>query len=273
MVADGQTREIPASTIVRVMSEHGRNRLVTMLLIGAPLGAFLGSGACYHVEPTLPPGSPKPSSTPCGAAVAAGAAIGGGVGALIGSRMTRPALVYSRLPGQPVARAATPEPFPQQAGPARHDTQTPASSLSALSSSLLPFEAIEVETAGGRTIRGTFSGASETALTIDVDGQPRQIPAADVRRVWRRGGSKLRTGMLAGFVAGAVAISIPFASAYGAEALPVSIAVGGGVGLLFGGLIGSFAHERHLVFQPGASVQLVPMVGPRVAGIATTIQF
>jgi hypothetical protein len=138
----------------------------------------------------------------------------------------------------------------------------------------MPFETIEIETVNGKKIKGTFSSASEISLTMEVAGQTRQIPSAEVRRVWRREGSHVRKGMKIGFITGAVAGSILLASAYGAEAIVPATVVGGGTGLLYGALIGSFMHQRALVYQAGApAVRVVPVVTPTGVGITASVRF
>jgi hypothetical protein len=210
MVVDGQSREIPADAVQQVVPQRGRNRLMLGLLIGAPLGAYAGSSNCYRVDTSsYRPGTGPPPS--CGASVLAGVAIGAGVGALIGSRVWRPTLVNSTPPHAPAAQggAAVEAPTPVGA-PASVDTRAPVASLGALSSRVLPFEKIYVRTASGTEIVGNFSRASEAALTVDVDGHTREIPAGDVQQVWRRGANRIRKGMLLGFLTGAAVTNLIF---------------------------------------------------------------
>jgi hypothetical protein len=203
-------------------------------------------------------------------------AIGAGIGALIGSRIWRPMLVYStptRAPAAPRGAAAVDPPIPLGA-PASVDTRGPVVSLGALSSRVLPFEKIFVRTASGKEIAGNFSRASETALTMDVDGVTRAIPASDVQQVWRRGANRVRKGMLVGFVTGAAVTSLIFVAGLGPEAILPAMVVGGGTGLMWGALIGAFVHERPLVYRAAApTVRVIPVLTPDRIGVMASVHF
>jgi hypothetical protein len=73
-------------------------------------------------------------------------------------------------------------------GPARSQFRTPRpiASLDELWSRVRPGDAVYVRESSGREIRGTFSRASASSLTIVVDQQPRDIPADRVQRISRR---------------------------------------------------------------------------------------
>jgi hypothetical protein len=92
VAVEGRAREIPADDVERVVLRRGRNRFVRGLLIGAPLGAFLGGSGCYSVDT-----STSGSGSSCGAPVSAGLALGAGIGAWIGSKKWRPAVVFPRF--------------------------------------------------------------------------------------------------------------------------------------------------------------------------------
>lgn len=270
----GQSREIPANDVQQVVRRHGANRVTRGLLIGGPLGAFLGSGYCYRVDTSsyLSGTGPPPS---CGASVLAGAAIGAGVGALIGSRVWRPALVYSTPPSAPAAtgRAAVDTPT-SVAAPTRVDVRAPVASLGALSSRVKPFETIYVRNVSGEDIAGKFSRASEASLTMEVDGQTRDIPVSDVQQVWLRGGNRVKRGMLFGFLAGA-AVAIPAGWNAEPQIPPVVLAGSAGVvGLLCGAAIGAFIHERPLVYRAAApTVRVTPVLTPDRIGVMASVHF
>lgn len=257
---DGQTREIPASDIQQVVRLRGGNRLRRGLWIGAPMGALLGSGSCYRVDS---PGSGTGPS--CGASVLGGAAIGAGIGALIGSKIWRPALVYSTPPGPPAA--------PRQAAV---DARAPVPSLGALSSRVKPFEKIYVRRASGEEVVGSFSRASEASLTVEVDGQTREIPASDVQQVWRRGGNRVHQGMFFGFLTGAAVADTFVAASEGSKSAGffVGTVAGGGAGLIWGAIIGAFVHERPVVYRTTApTVRVMPVLAPGRAGVMVSARF
>jgi hypothetical protein len=269
MVVDGQSREIPADAVQQVVLQRGRNRLMLGLLIGAPVGAYAGSSNCYRVDTSsYRPGTGPPPS--CGASVLAGVAIGAAVGALVGSRVWRPTLVYySTPPHAPAAQGVA-----AVEAPASVDTRAPVASLSALSSRVLPFEKIYVRTANGKEIVGNFSRASEAALTVDVDGHPREILAGEVQQVWRRGANRVRKGMLFGFLTGAAVTNIIFVGGFGPEAILPATVVGGGTGLMWGALIGAFVHERPLVYRAASpTVRVMPVLAPDRVGLMASVHF
>jgi hypothetical protein len=264
----GQSRTVPAADVEQVIQRRGKNRLGRGLLIGVPLGALFGSGACYRDNSPPPLGSA--SGVPCGAAVLTGMAIGGGVGALIGSRIWRPAVVYAR----PVSPGEQAEPVapPTVVGPSES-----TESLSVLSSRIKPFETIYVRTASGQEVAGSFSHASETSLTMEVDGQIREIQARDIQQVRRRGPNRVKRGMLIGYLTGAtIGLSVTMTSESSEKGTGafLSLTAAGGAGLIWGALIGAFIHERPLVYPaPGSSVRIIPVVGPGHASVLAWVSF
>jgi hypothetical protein len=278
----GQSRAIPANDVQQVVRRRGASRVRRGLLIGAPVGALLGLSGCTRVDtPSYQPGSGPPPS--CGTTVLGGVAIGAGIGALIGSRVWRPTLVHSTPPGAPEAagRAAVDTPTPVVA-PTPVDVQAPVDSLGALSSRVKPFETIYVRRVSGEEIAGTFSRASEASLTMEVNGQTRDLPASDVQLVWRRGGNRMKQGMLFGFVAGAAvgliaktaSDSAP-SSEYSRGGMFALAGFGGGiVGLTYGAIIGAFVHERPLVYRAASpTVRVMPVLAPDRVGLMASVHF
>lgn len=275
-----QSREIPANDVQQVVRRRGANRVRRGLLIGGPIGALLGSGNCYRVDTSsYRPGTRPPPS--CGASVLAGVAIGAGVGALIGSRVWRPALVYSTRSGAPAARGRAAVDTPTSvAAPTRLDVRAPVASLGALSSRVKPFETIYVRKGSGEEIAGTFLRASEASLRMEVDGQTRDIPVNDVQQVWLRGGNRVKPGMLFGFLAGAAIADIAaISSSSGSDSsvatgIFVGTVAGGGAGLMWGALIGAFVHERPLVYRAAApTVRVLPVLTPDRVGVMASVRF
>ena len=112
-----------------------------------------------------------------------GAAIGAGIDALHKGRKH----VYGTRPGSaPVSQA-------------------PLDSLGTLWSRVRPGDSIYVRETSGEDFVGTFSRASESSLTMAVNGQSREIPAVSVQHVVRRrGGNHVRRGLLIGASIGAL---------------------------------------------------------------------
>jgi hypothetical protein len=154
---------------------------------------------------------------------------------------------------------------------------TPAESLGVLSSRVMPFERIYVQTVNGEEIAGRFSLASSTSLTMEVDGYTREIAASDVRQVRRRGPNQVKRGMLVGYLSGVtlglVGTMTSDSSDKGAGVF-LSLTAAGGAGLIWGALIGAFIHERPVIYPLGSSsVQLTPLVGPSGASLVASVRF
>jgi len=280
VVVDRASREIPGSTVRQVVRQRGANRLKRGLLIGAPLGALVGSGPCYRVD--SPPDSPgSGNGASCGASVLAGAALGAGIGAFIGSRFWRPTIVYS-APGDssPAPTRATAETPALVEAPRPVDERALVTSLGELSSRVTPFDTVYVRTRSGADIAGRFSNASEALLVVEVDGQAQTIPASDVQQVRRRGGNRAKQGALSGFIAGAsVGITVlttsDSESDYSTgEKVFLGAVAGGGTGAIWGAIIGAFVHQRPVVYQKGRPTVLVlPLLSPRATGVMASVPF
>jgi hypothetical protein len=158
--------------------------------------------------------------------------------------------------------------------------RAPVASLGALSSRVKPFETIYVRKVSGEEIAGTFSRASEASLTMEVDGQTRDIPVSDVQQVRLRGGNRVKQGMLFGFLAGAAIADIAaISSSSGSDSsvgagIFVGTAAGGGAGLIWGALIGAFVHERPLVYRAATpTARVTPVLTPDRIGVTASVHF
>jgi hypothetical protein len=187
--------------------------------------------------------------------------------------------------GRPLASQEIPQPQSEARdsfGSSAHaDDSTPAvRSLGALSSRVKPTNRIYVRKTGGEEISGRFLGASEVSLTLEIEGQAREIPASQVQRVTKRGGNRVLKGMVFGFLAGA-AVGASALAASGSDSdysvwdrMFVGTVVGGGTGLAWGGIIGAFIHERPVVYlAPVPTVRLTPVFSPGRAGVVLRAQF
>jgi hypothetical protein len=141
------------------------------------------------------------------------------------------------------------------------------SSLSDLWMQVKSGDQVFVTEGNGKETAGVFASVSASALNLTVEGQLREIPAADVREIARRGDSLLN-GFLIGAGIGAVVEAAAFADCdetveeciHPAAAAAIGGAVFGGVGAL----IDHFIKGRTVVFrvkgtalrfQPGATIQ------------------
>jgi hypothetical protein len=136
------------------------------------------------------------------------------------------------------------------------DSQAPVVSLGALSTRVKNGEKIYVRQRDGEEIVGRFSRASENSLTLEIDGQTREISATDVREVRQRGRSRVRKGMLYGAVIGG---AVGLIATAGSENQPGGWSrrdrfIGNGTlaalaGLIDGAIVGAFIHERTVVYR------------------------
>lgn len=294
LMAAGEPREFQANEVQQVVRDRGANRLGRGLLFGITIGALAGAPGCYRVDTSgYRPGTDAP--LPCGASVAAGMAIGGSLGALIGSRVTRPTVVYSAVAAPPVPSAlegiSAPVPVaPRPADAARPPSARtgPVASLSSLSTRVIPFQTIYVRTRTGEEVAGTFSAASDERLRMDVGGRTWEIAATDVHEVRLRGGRQVKQGALTGLAGGAVILGAAFGAGAAAKDDPAVAAegdsvgaavlfgavVGGAVGVMWGSIIGALIHERPLVYTSATpSVRVTPRVAPRQVGVLASVRF
>jgi hypothetical protein len=173
---------------------------------------------------------------------------------------------------------STSEGSPAAQAPAAPD---PITSLSALSARVKPTDRIYVRRTSGEKIVGRFSRASQVSLTLEVAGQTRDIPAADVQEVWQRGPGHAKRGMLFGFLAGAAIADIAFLTGSSSKSdwstgdkIFLGTLAGGGAGLVWGGLIGAFIHERTVVYLAAApTVRVMPLLVPDRVGVMLAARF
>ena len=161
------------------------------------------------------------------------------------------------------------------------DPRAPVTSVGALSSRFEPQDRIYVRRTSGQEIEGRYSHASDASLSVVVDGHVREIPAADIQRVSRRGGNRVKQGMLFGFLSGA-AVAVTAMTTSGSESSEFSLGdqvffgtvVGGGVGLTWGAIIGAFVHEHPVVYRAAApTVRVTPMFAPGRTGVTLALGF
>jgi hypothetical protein len=158
-------------------------------------------------------------------------------------------------------------------GAARRQLRTPApvGSIGELWSRVRPGDTVYVRQQDGEEIRGAFSGASASAITLLIDAQLREIPSADVREVRRRTG-QLGRAMLFGTAAGAAigALHPPDGGTRGR-----SVMTGVVLGWLTGAMVGPHLPGRTLVYgEPRwSSIRLEPLVARGGGGLAVSMRF
>lgn len=152
-----------------------------------------------------------------------------------------------------------------------------ASSSGSLSSRIQSGDMIQVSTTDNRELEGKCAGVSDEELTLLVRGQPLVIAAGDVREVRRRGSRLIHRGMLIGFIGGATVATVAGLSSHtdspGAQVF-IGVIAGGGAGLIWGAVIGSFFHEYPVVYQkPELTVHWLPVLTPHRIGLIANIHF
>ena len=159
------------------------------------------------------------------------------------------------------------------------DAGDPVASLGALSSRVEPNDRIYVRTTSGEEVAGGFVRASEVSLALDSDGQTRELRASDVLQVSQRGGTRVKEGLLYGFLTGAaLALSLTASSSKSdwssGDKIVVGTVAGGGAGLVWGAIIGAFLHKRSVVYSAEVpTVHVMPVLAPGRAGVAFAGRF
>lgn len=116
---------------------------------------------------------------------------------------------------------------------------------------------LSVKLKDGKTVEGRLAGVSDDGLSLSAGGQQTDVKAADVLKVYRRGGGSAKketlTGLAVGAAAGAVAGAAGSDDGFGAPTrgqMAAGLAVlGGGVGALVGYAVGRGRDRRVLVYE------------------------
>jgi hypothetical protein len=243
---------IPATGVGRI---EKRDSLWNGMLIGAAPWALIGTTVAG-----------LSCSSHCGrdvplAALAYGA-IGAGIGGLIDSQIDG----YSSVSG------------PSLSPPNARRTPPPVASLDELWLRVREGDRIEVSTVRGQKVRGKFVQASQSSVTVTVGGDVREIPSSDVRRVTRTG-NRYRSGALWGGVvigaAGAIASATCRENLYGCGNPVVVGLASGGIGALWGTIIGALIPKHPVVFGLDASsgLRVTPVVQVGRVGVAFSARF
>jgi len=189
-------------------------------------------------------------------ALAGGAAIGFVVGALVDLAHSGRWLEYGTRPR--AARRQVRAPRPVEA-------------VGDLWSRVLPGDTVRVRGFRGAETTGIFERTSATALTLVIDGQLTEIPAADVRRVQRRTG-RVGLGMVVGPMVGATWGALapnPSANRSG------NVIAGAFGGFAIGTVVGMAVSGWATVY--GASepevVRIYPLLGNGNNGLAVSMSF
>jgi hypothetical protein len=177
-------------------------------------------------------------------------------------------------------RGASSTPLGPPAAQAQAAVDDPVASLGALSSRVQPSDRIYVRKTSGEEVVGRFLRASDVSLALEVDGRTREIPASDVQQVSRRGGNRVKQGMLFGFLTGAT-VAIVAMTTSGSESdwsagdkIILGTVAGGGAGLAWGAIIGAVLHKSPVVYRAVApTVHVIPVLAPARVGVMLAAQF
>lgn len=148
-------------------------------------------------------------------------------------------------------------------------TPRPVASLDELWSRVRPGDTVYVRDSSGRELEGRFTRASRSSLTLAVNGQSRDIAAAEVETVSRRT-ARLWRGMLLGAAAGTAA-GAAFKTEYDGNYA--------GLGLLVGGALGSIIErlvpQRTTVYgtETQTAISVRPSLGSGRRGVAVSMSF
>jgi hypothetical protein len=167
------------------------------------------------------------------------------------------------------------------AGPALPAFAQEATTFDQLQDIVKPGDAVTVTETSGRTIRGMVGDVSSTTLHLLADGKLRQLTAADVDVIRRRGRDSLLNGALVGYgIAAGVLLppSIGIGKHYHALEHTVPFAlllsgIGAGIGA---GVDAMILGDRVIYAAPGASTAKVgvrPVLTGGATGVAVSLTF
>jgi hypothetical protein len=155
----------------------------------------------------------------------------------------------------------------------------PVDSIENLWSRMKSGNTVYVTDATARETRGIFVKLSDTALTLDVDGQAREIQYTDVRQIEKRGDSVLNGFLIGAAIGGGIgaAMGASNCSDCGEDQFPLVPAMIVGA-LEFGGigaLVDYFIKGRTVVYRGGSrtGVQLTPLVFAHHRGVRLNLAF
>jgi hypothetical protein len=155
------------------------------------------------------------------------------------------------------------------------EAQQPVSSFADLWMHVKSGDTVFVTDGSGQQTAGVFTKVSESTLSLVVDGQPREVPAADVREIAKRGDSLLN-GTLIGAGIGAVLEGAAFVDCDETTEECIHPAAAAAMGaIVFGGagaLIDHLRKGRTVVFRvKTAAVRLRPDVVIRRGGVSASV--
>ena len=235
----GEERTFDSAGVGRI---DKRDRLWNGALIGAVPFALVGMA-----------GAGASCSPDCAKEMSVAAAVFGGIGAGVGALIDMGIRGYRTVYGPEL-------PPPNAIGQGR-----PVASTADLWTRVRLGDSIRVILWSGDEVNGTFVRTSPASLFIVVQSQLRELPAAQVRRVSRRG-NRYRQGALIGAVmSGALA-----AAGGGGGAV-----FGAAFGALWGAVIGAAIPKHPVVLESGgpATVRIEPVIGIRRGGVAVSLKF
>jgi hypothetical protein len=159
----------------------------------------------------------------------------------------------------------------------RAEAQQPVGALADLWSRAKSGDTIYVTDANAREVTGVLTKVSDAAVTLVVDGQLRDIAAADIREIARRGDS-VWNGFWIGAALGGVMGGALGAGGCERDCAASAVAAGLIVGAEFGGigaLIDHFIPGRKVVYRaPTTShVALAPIFSSGTRGVRLSIRF
>jgi hypothetical protein len=161
--------------------------------------------------------------------------------------------------------------------------QEPVRSFDQLNTRLKPGDTVYVTDAQGREIKGKIRSINATSLSLDGDTAP-TFKAIDVRTIVERRPDSLKNGMIIGAVSGFAAAAGLIVAAcssddcdYAGPAILAGLSTGAGAGI-GAGIDATIKGPKRVVYRAqvataSAQLSLVPLVSPRVKGVAVSFAF
>ncbi len=134
-------------------------------------------------------------------------------------------------------------------------------------------ESVSVTDVPGAAVSGKILSLSPSALTLEVDGRPREFKEGEIARIMQRRGDSLGNGALWGLAVGAGIATVAVATAVASEDFEeedagwaaLAIAVYGGIGAGIGVGIDALITRQQVIFERPAGATVVDLV-PLVTG-------
>lgn len=125
---------------------------------------------------------------------------------------------------------------------------------------LQPLKKLIVELKSGKTLKGEFSSATDSGLTLVRGNKMENVDRTEIRKIYQDGGTSATKSTLIGTAVGGGGGAVLGAAAFGcnsggficfsrAEAAGLTAVVGASVGAITGFVIGKVRHKKTLLYE------------------------